>query len=311
MTTFRDDTSRARRAGLFSSVRDTAQGPGLIAAAITVLLWSSAFAGIRAGLRSYAPASVALLRYLTASVVLGAYALLGRIPLPERRDLPGIALTGFLGLSVYNVALNAGEVDVPAGVASFIVASSPVYMAIMASAFFGERLTAWGWVGIAVSLLGVAIIGLVKDREIQLEPRALLVLLAALAQSLYFVWQKPYLKKYGAFNYATYTVLAGTFFLLVFTPGLLRDVGGATRQATWAVIYMGVFPGAIGYASWSFVLSRMPASVAGSFLYLVPAVAAFIAWVWLGEVLTLIALFGGALVIGGVLLVNLLGKRQG
>jgi drug/metabolite transporter (DMT)-like permease len=166
-------------------------------------------------------------------------------------------------------------------------------------------------VGIAVSLLGVAIIGLVKDREIQLEPRALLVLLAALAQSLYFVWQKPYLKKYGAFNYATYAVLAGTFFLLVFTPGLLRDVGGATRQATWAVIYMGVFPGAIGYASWSFVLSRMPASVAGSFLYLVPAVAAFIAWVWLGEVLTLIALFGGALVIGGVLLVNLLGKRQG
>jgi drug/metabolite transporter (DMT)-like permease len=119
----------------------TVDTKGLLSAGLTILLWASAFAGIRAGLASYSPASVALLRYLVASIVLAGYALLKRLPLPDRHDLPGIALAGFLGFTVYNLALGAGEVSIPAGVASFIVASVPIYMAILAVGFFGERLS--------------------------------------------------------------------------------------------------------------------------------------------------------------------------
>ena len=125
-----------------------------IAAGLTVILWASAFAGIRAGLESYSPASVALLRYLVASVVLLVYAVYTKLPLPDRKDLPQIALIGFLGFSAYNVALNAGEVAVSAGTASFIVASAPIFMALFAVFFLGEKLSPQGWLGITISFAG-------------------------------------------------------------------------------------------------------------------------------------------------------------
>ena len=134
------------------------------AAALTVVFWASAFAGIRAGLQSYSPESVALLRYLTASICLAVYALLTRMPLPALRDVPGIALTGFLGFSFYNVALNAGEQRIPAGTASLIIASAPVFVALMAGAFYKERLRLRSWLGILLSFVGVAVIS-VKPQD--------------------------------------------------------------------------------------------------------------------------------------------------
>ncbi len=280
----------------------------LAGAAITVVLWASAFAGIRAGLQSYSPESVALLRYLTASAVLAGLAIAQKTPLPAREDVPGIALMGFIGFTVYNVALNGGEVSISAGVASFIVASAPIYMVIMARVFFAERLSRAGWVGILVSFGGVAIIALATDEGLEINPRALLVLLAAVTQATYFIGQRRYLKRYGPLRFTMYAIWAGTAFLLVYTPGLVAEFPTATASATWAIIYMGVLPGALAYASWSLVLNRVSASVAGSFLYLVPAFAVVIAWVWLGEVPNLMALLGGGLIVVGVIIVNRLGK---
>jgi drug/metabolite transporter (DMT)-like permease len=249
-----------------------------------------------------------LLRYLVASLTLAVYAMVTRMPLPERRDIPRFALLGFLGFTAYNVAINAGEVGISAGVASFIVAGAPIMMALGGILFFGERLKRLGWVGIGICLLGVAIITLTSEDGLSLQPAALLVLLAAICQAAYSVGQKPMLKKYGALRFVTYAVWAGAAFLLVFVPGLLRDLPTAAPEATFAVVYMGIFPGALGYLTWSLVLSRVPAAIAGTFLYGVPVCAVIIAWLWLGEVPGVLALLGGALVIAGVVVVNTRGR---
>lgn len=128
------------------------------AVAATLLLWASAFAGIKAGLSAYSPGQLALLRFLVGSASMAVLARLRGFGLPERKDIPRILAVGFLGFTVYHVFLNYGERTVSAGAASLIVSFTPVMTALLASFFLRERLRFLGWAGIAVSVSGVALI---------------------------------------------------------------------------------------------------------------------------------------------------------
>ncbi len=286
-----------------------------------LLLWASAFAGIRAGMRlspsgtvgpdGYGPGELALLRFGTASTVLALYAFTKRMRLPERSELPLIGLTGFLGISVYHVALNFGEMTVQAGAASLLISAAPVFTALLSVAVLKERLTGIGWLGILLAFAGVGLIALSGGRGLRFTPGALLILLAATVAAVYSILSKQLLRRHAALEFTCYSIWAGTLPLLVFLPGLLRRLPVAAPQATFAVIYLGIFPAAIAYVLWNYALARMPASLLSSFLYLSPVLASLIAWVWLGEVPALLTLVGGAIAILGVILVQTKGYARG
>ncbi|MBV9864143.1 MAG: DMT family transporter [Abitibacteriaceae bacterium] len=279
-----------------------------LALGLALLLWASGFAGIRVALHAYSPGHLALLRYLVASTVLAVIAGCTHRSLPATQDIPGIALMGLLGFTIYNIALNYGELSVAAGAASFLVNTAPVFTVLLAISFLRERVTAWGWVGIAISFVGVTIIALGEGKGFSFSPHAWLILLAALSTSCYTILQKHYLKTYRPLPLTTYVIWAGTIGMSVFLPGLAQQVRVAPPQMTLVVVYMGIFPAAFAYVLWTYVLSKIPASIAVSFLYMVPVFATLIAWVWLKEIPSAMSLIGGAIALMGVVLVNTRGR---
>jgi drug/metabolite transporter (DMT)-like permease len=281
--------------------------PLLGAVLLTLVLWASAFVAIRLAVREYPAGSFALLRFLVAGIGLALYQLVrpsDRIRLPARRHLPGLVMAGLVGITLYHVALNVGERTVTAGSASLIVSLSPIFTALFATVSLGERLAALGWAGVLTGFTGAALVSVSEHGAVRWGAGSLLVLIAAIAQAVYFVLQKPLLLRYRPLEVTSYAIWLGTIGLLPFAGELWRTLGRASPEATAAGIYPGLLPGAAAYLSWSYVLSRLPAGRAASTLYLVPPFAIMIAWLVLGEQPSRRALLGGSIVLLGVGLVN-------
>lgn len=269
----------------------------------TLLFWSSAFAGIRGGLTGLTPGHLVLLRFVIASLVLLLWHVISGMPWPPRRLWGLILLAGFSGITVYQSLLTFGEQVVPAGTASFIVAAAPAFTVILAHTFLRERLSRRGYVGMGVSLIGVAIISLGSGTP-TFHTSALMVVVAAVATAVFFVVQKPLLRQYPAAAVTSWVTWAGTLPLLVFLPGLSANFREAPPAAIWSVVYIGVLPGALAYVLWAQALKRADAGRVSSWLYANPFLATGIGWVWLGEVPQWTAVGGGLVVILGLLLVH-------
>ena len=282
----------------------------ILAMAFVVGCWGYSPTGIHIGLQAYEPGHLALLRFLLASAFMAVVAVFRGISLPNRRDLPLLFALGFFAVSLHHVALNFGQQSVSAGASSVLAQSTPLFSTLLARFVFKDRVSAWRWGCVFLGLIGVVIVVAGDHGLGSIDAHGLLILLAAVSWSFYFALQKHHSRRYDGLTLVCYTVWFGTLLLLVYLPGLVSQVITAPVEVQLAVIGLGIFPSALAYLAWAYVLTHVDLSRATMTLYLIPPTAMAIASFALGERPTLMIVGGALVVLVSVLALNLERRRS-
>lgn len=288
--------------------------PALAAAGITVVLWASAFVGIRSAGRSFSPGALSLGRLAVAVVALAVLGLARRERLPSRADLREVGLpllfTGVLWFGAYNVALNSGERRVDAGTAAMLVNVGPILIAVLAGLLLREGFPRSLFAGLAVAFAGVIVIGVASSTHTATTTGVVLCVAAAVAYASGVVAQKVVLRRLTPIQTVFSCAVIGAVVCTPFVGQLVREVGHGHGGAEGWIVYLGVFPTAIGFITWGFALSRTSAGKLAATTYLVPPISVLLGWLWLNETPASLAYLGGALALAGVAVSRRSGARH-
>lgn len=291
-----------------SSARSPASSAGLITAVavgVTIVSWASAFPAIRAGVAHFGPFELGAIRFAIAAAPAALFLLLTRPALPARADIWRFAFGGLFHVALYTVLMNAGEMTVSAGAASFIVNVNPIITAALAVMILGERFGARAWSGALLSFAGIGLIAFGDGGGLDLGLGALMIFGSACCQAFTTIVQKPLFSRHAALTVSASNMVIGAVCLAPWLPSAWAQAATAAPQPLWAAIYLGIVPSLIAYASWTVALSRLPAARASNWMFCVPPVAVAMGWLWLGEQPTPLTLIGGVMTLAGVLIVNL------
>ena len=274
---------------------------------IFVLLWSTGFIGARLTADDAEPLSFLTIRFATAAAVLAIWSLIVKAPwLPARQAghafFAGALMHGcYLG-SVYWAVFNG----MPAGVSALIIGLQPLMTAFIAAPLLGERVTGRHWLGLAVGLIGVALVVWPKltFTTTGITPLTVAVsMFGTLCFAIGSIHQKRYCGGHDMRSGNAVQLFGGTTVVFVFAFFLESFDITWTPPVIFAMFWT-VFVLSIGAITLLFIMIRLGdvSRVAGMF-YLVPAVTAVIAWLWFGETLLIVQMAGMVICAAAVMLV--------
>lgn len=292
---------------------DGPRAGAILAVLFAVVVWGASFIATKIAVGEAAPLTVVWLRFGMGVAVMGAVVLARRqLSLPAKGDLAYFALLGFLGIAFHQWLQSNGLVTSQASTTSWIIASTPVFMALLGWMVLGERVGSLAALGIGVAALGVLVVATRGDLSSLAAgrlgaPGDWLILASAPNWAVFSVLSRRGLRRYPSAGMMFWVMtfgwlLAGLLFLA--GPGI-ADVSRLSARGWMAVIFLGVFCSGLAYVFWYDALSRLPSSQVGTFLYIEPLVTVAIAAAMLGEKLTLPTLAGGVAILIGVWMVSL------
>ena len=256
------------------------------------------------------PVSLAFLRYLIASVcLLPVLVAVWRAGMP-RRDLLAISALGALFFGIFPWSFSASLMYLPSSRVAILVATNPLITLIISRLKGLDKLTGPKVAGQALAFGGLLMAFRQSDAHAastsDLWTGIGLTLITAVCGASYNVFSRPYLMKYPPLHVTALSMAAGALFLAPIAAGhgLFRSIPAFTPGGWMAVVFLGVFGGAIGFGLWIWALQRSMPSQVAVFIALNPITAVLLGAVLLHEAISLSFIAGLVCVIGGIALVN-------
>jgi drug/metabolite transporter (DMT)-like permease len=279
---------------------------------LTSVCWGGTFIAGKNLAQHVGPLTGAFLRFLVASVFLTALTLRleKKLIRPGRNNLLMLFLMGMTGIFLYNFFFLKGLKLIEAGRASIIVATNPIFIALMSAVFFRERLNLLKLAGILVSVTGAVTVitrgELVTAIGGSLGWGELYILGCVGSWVAYSLLGKVVMADLSPLAAVTYSALVGTagLFPAAVLEGLFSS--GSIGPAAWAnAAYLGLFGTVLGFVWYYEGIQRIGPVRAGIFINFVPVSAVLLAYVLLDEPITISLLAGAVLVSFGVYLTTL------
>ena len=284
---------------------------------LAVVAWGGSFVATKIALQQVSPVTVVWLRFGIGLVILGLAVLLRRqFAPPRRKDLAYLALVGFIGITFHQWLQSTGLQTAQATTTAWIVATTPVFMALLGWLVLREKLVWWQMLGIGLATLGVLMV--VTQGDLQQLRRGqigtwgdLLILISAPNWAVFSVLSRRGLRTYPATLLIFYVMGFGWLFtsILFFSGPGLDQITQLNRVGWAAIVFLGVACSGLAYLFWYDALDNLPIAQAGSFVYLEPFITVLLAAILLNEPLLWSSLAGGGMILVGVTLVQKVRKR--
>ncbi len=244
------------------------------------------------------PLLVAFFRAVIAWAFFALHALILRQVRLLPKDLPALLLFGLVGVSLfygsYQMAVNYGG----AALASVLLYTAPAFVALLSRLVLKEALDPLGLLAVALTLLGVGLMGLGGGSQVKaLLPALLFGLFSGFTYALYYIFGKLYLPRYATPTLFLYALPVGALGLLPFV-----DFVPLSPKALGALLFLGAFSTYGAYLAYYAGLRRLPATRASVVATLEPVVANLFAFLLFREVLSPLGYLGAGLILLAVLL---------
>ncbi len=280
---------------------------------LVAAMWGSNFISMKFLLRSIGPVELLLLRLMLGSFIFGIVLLASSRSLPHftRREWLQLVFIGTCGISINISAVAFGTRMIPAGLASLIVTSNPVFTALLSRVILDESLTRQKVLGILVAFIGFLIVllwgGPNATFDLHNALGVLITLCGPSAWALYTILSKPFLSRCPPTQFAGLITIIGALPampLLLYNHQIFADVVHFGPKQWLATLVTTGLALVLSYTLWYRGLKVLQPTQVAIYIYMVPVFGVVGSWLLLGERITVFLLLGGATILAGVVLTN-------
>ena len=281
-------------------------------ALFAVVVWGTSFIATKIAVGEISPTAVVWLRFtIGLPILLVAVVMRKQFAFPKGNEWWYFALLGFLGITFHQWLQSNGLKTAQASTTAWIVATSPVFIAILGWLILKEKLTWLQSSGIALAMLGViAVVSKGELSNIAIGKFGsygdFLILISAINWAVFSILSRRGLKNHPSTMMTLWVMTIGWLITSVafFANKNYIDIPQLDFRGWVAMIFLGVFTTGLAYIAWFDALAQLPAVQTGAFLFIEPLTSMVVAAIILSEKITLVSVLGGAVILVGIWLVN-------